>query len=203
VQKRTRVLCEGLLMLAHSPVYHPREPTDSPLWKILHNHYEDFNAGYGEHCEKQYGFFRPVVDEVVEEYLRCGDLHEACPELVEGALPGCAAPTPSANMNTFWRYRPHRTAGSLSDPTLNLRITHAFHPLFSNEYRLVEFRRVWGREQAVFYDENDDLTAVPVDWTDLAEPTDPFVILSEGRAWARPADLLALSALIQSAPKRP
>jgi hypothetical protein len=29
-----------------------------------------------EYCEKQYGFFRPVVDEVVEEYLRCGDLHE-------------------------------------------------------------------------------------------------------------------------------
>jgi hypothetical protein len=44
-----------------------------------------------------------VVDEVVEEYLRCGDLHEACPELVEGALPGCAAPTPSAGMSTFWR----------------------------------------------------------------------------------------------------
>jgi hypothetical protein len=58
-------------------VYHPREPTDSPLWKILHNHYEDFKAGYDEHGEKQYGFFRPVVDEVVEEYLRCGDLH-AC-----------------------------------------------------------------------------------------------------------------------------
>ena len=63
-------------MPAHSPVYHPREPTDSPLWKILHNQYEDFKAGYDEHCEKQYGFFRPVVDEVVEEYLRCGDLHE-------------------------------------------------------------------------------------------------------------------------------
>ncbi len=63
-------------MSAHSPVYHPREPTDSPLWKVLHNHYEAFKAGYDEHCEKQYGFFRPVVDEVVEEYLRCGDLHE-------------------------------------------------------------------------------------------------------------------------------
>ena len=63
-------------MAVLSPVYHPREPTDSPLWKILHNHYPDFKTGYDEHCEKQYGFFRPVVDEVVEEYLRCGDLHE-------------------------------------------------------------------------------------------------------------------------------
>ena len=63
-------------MPAHTPIYHPREPTDSTLWKILHNHYEDFKAGYDEYYEKQYGFFRPVVDEVVEEYLRCGDLHE-------------------------------------------------------------------------------------------------------------------------------
>jgi len=63
-------------MAALSPVYHPREPTDSSLWKILDTHYADFKSGYDEHCEKQYGFFRPVVDEVVEEYLRCGDLHE-------------------------------------------------------------------------------------------------------------------------------
>ena len=76
-------------MPALSPVYHPREPTDSPLWRILHQHYAAFKSGYDEYCEKQYGFFRPVVDEVVEEYLRCGDLHKACPELVEGDSPGC------------------------------------------------------------------------------------------------------------------
>ena len=39
--------------------------SDSPLWKILHNHYEYFNAGHDKDCEKQCGFFRPVVDEVV------------------------------------------------------------------------------------------------------------------------------------------
>jgi len=49
-------------MTAQAPVYHPREPTDSPLWKVLHNHYEAFKAGYDEGCEKHYGFFRPVVD---------------------------------------------------------------------------------------------------------------------------------------------
>lgn len=63
---------KGLFVPANMPGYHPREPSDSPLWKILHNHCEDFKAGYGEHCEKRYGFFRPVVDEVVEEYLSCG-----------------------------------------------------------------------------------------------------------------------------------
>ena len=63
-------------MAAVSPLYHPRGPTDSPLWEIRHNHYPEFKSGYDEHCEKQYGFFRPVADEVVEEYLRCGDLDE-------------------------------------------------------------------------------------------------------------------------------
>ncbi len=78
-----------------------------------------------------------------------------------------------------------------------MRITHPFHPLFCHEYRLLEYRRAWGREQAVFYDENEELIAVPVDWTDLAEATDPFVTLSEGRALARPLDLLELWALIE------
>jgi len=47
--------------------FHPREPPDSPLCQILHEHYEDLKCRYDEHCEKEYGFFRPVVIEVVEE----------------------------------------------------------------------------------------------------------------------------------------
>ena len=59
-----------------SPVYHPREPTDSRLYKILHDHYEDFKSGCNEHCMRQYQFFRPVLGEVMEEHLKCEDLHE-------------------------------------------------------------------------------------------------------------------------------
>ena len=40
-----------------------------------------FYTAYDEHRGKQYGLFQPVVDEVVEEYLRCEDLYEACPEV--------------------------------------------------------------------------------------------------------------------------
>ena len=90
-----------------------------------------------------------------------------------------------------------RTAPVLTDATRRVRITHPFHPLHGHEYRLVEYRRDWGREQAVFRDANDELFAVPVDWTDLAEAADPFVALSEGRAFARPVDLLALRELIE------
>jgi len=67
-------------MPTHTPI--------SPLWKILHHHYEDFKAGYDERCEKQYGFFRPVVDEVVEEHLQCGDLREGFAR-VRGTNPEC------------------------------------------------------------------------------------------------------------------
>ena len=61
-----------------------RECTDSPLWKILHNHYEDFKVGYHEHSEKQYGSFRPVV---VKSWRKISSV-ESCTK----DLPGCAAP---------------------------------------------------------------------------------------------------------------
>jgi hypothetical protein len=44
--------------------------------------------GYDERCEKQYGSFRPVLDEVVEEYLQCGDLHVGFAS-VRGTNPEC------------------------------------------------------------------------------------------------------------------
>ena len=57
-------------------VYHPRDPTESPLWNLLNNHYESFEKNYEEKFKKKYGYFRPVIKDVVEEYLRCGDLKE-------------------------------------------------------------------------------------------------------------------------------
>jgi hypothetical protein len=38
--------------------------------------YEGFKGAYSSAFEKRYGFFRPIVDEVVEAYLKCGDLRE-------------------------------------------------------------------------------------------------------------------------------
>src|SRR4030042_2977270 len=59
-----------------SGIYHPRDSTDSPLWNLLNSHYDDFEKHYEEKYEKKYGYFRPVIKEVVEEYLKCGDLKE-------------------------------------------------------------------------------------------------------------------------------
>ncbi|MEE8415252.1 MAG: transposase [Desulfobacterales bacterium] len=57
-------------------VYHPRDPKASSLWQIFNRHYDDFEKSYSEKFEKKYGFFRPVIGEVIRSYLRCGDLKE-------------------------------------------------------------------------------------------------------------------------------
>ena len=43
---------------------------------MLKNHYDDLDKHYEEKYEKKYGYFRPVIREVVIEYLKCGDLKE-------------------------------------------------------------------------------------------------------------------------------
>jgi hypothetical protein len=37
-------------------VYHPRNPTDSPLWTLLDDHHETFRSHYPSVFEKRYGF---------------------------------------------------------------------------------------------------------------------------------------------------
>lgn len=69
----------------YHPVYHPRKPNQSPLWRLLDDHYHDFERHYDDSCIRRYGYPRPVVSEVVEGYLKCGDLREGfarirCPD---------------------------------------------------------------------------------------------------------------------------
>ena len=66
-------------------VYHPRKPTDSPLYHLLQNHFEHFEQIYDDKLEKDYGFYRQVISDVVYAYLKCGDLKEGfarirCPD---------------------------------------------------------------------------------------------------------------------------
>jgi hypothetical protein len=46
----------------------------SPLWQCLCAHFYDFIQAYPEKYEKKYGFLKPVVEDVVNKYLDCGDL---------------------------------------------------------------------------------------------------------------------------------
>jgi ribosomal protein S27E len=66
-------------------VYHPREPNTSPLWCIIQKHYTEFLVQYDDSCVRKYGYLRPIISEVVQGYLKCGDLSEGfarvrCPD---------------------------------------------------------------------------------------------------------------------------
>ena len=66
-------------------VYHPRQPQQSVLWKLLDRHYSTFAERYEQVFLKTYGYRRAVVDDVVRDYLKCGDLREGfarvrCPD---------------------------------------------------------------------------------------------------------------------------
>ena len=60
IQGRGRAIAEG-------QVYRPRRPRESPLWRCLCAHFYDFIQAYPEKYEKNYGFLKPVVEDVVDK----------------------------------------------------------------------------------------------------------------------------------------
>ena len=54
--------------------YRQRKPRASPLWQCLSRHFAAFLAGYERHFQPRYGFLRPIIPEVVDKFLDCGDL---------------------------------------------------------------------------------------------------------------------------------
>jgi hypothetical protein len=54
--------------------YRPRKPRASPLWQCLSRHFHAFLAAYEQRFQPRYGFLRPIIPEVVDKFLDCGDL---------------------------------------------------------------------------------------------------------------------------------
>ena len=54
-------------------VYRPRHPDRTVLYRVLFHYFDRFLAEYEGRFEKEYGFFRPIIKEVVERYLDCGN----------------------------------------------------------------------------------------------------------------------------------
>ncbi len=77
-----------------------------------------------------------------------------------------------------------------------VRIIHPFHPRFGEEFELLDYRGSFGGERVEGRDGNGEIINVPLFWTD-AYTGDPFVVLSAGRSFLRPEDLLALSDLVR------
>jgi hypothetical protein len=57
-------------------------------------------------------------------------------------------------------------------------------------------RNSWGREWFDFHDATGRLSAIPIEWTDRAEP-DPFVVVAAGRCHLRFEDLLRLVSKVE------
>ena len=55
-------------------VYRPRNPQASPLYRLFEDHFDELERVWEERYEREYGFWRPVVRRVVEQFLDCGDL---------------------------------------------------------------------------------------------------------------------------------
>ena len=69
-------------------VYRPRRPRESPLFRLVEQHLEEFLRVYPERFAKQHGPLRPVVERVLRGFIKCGDAaHGFCPCLVRNVSP--------------------------------------------------------------------------------------------------------------------
>ena len=74
-------------------------------------------------------------------------------------------------------------------------VTHPFHPLYGQQFEILNYRHNWGEYRVTFYQTPDHVRTRSAAWTSLVPP-DPCVVLAAGRAAFRMADLLTLSSLI-------
>ena len=56
--------------------YRRRDPFASPLWKVVNRYYDEFERVYPERYEKTYGYWRPVIGDVIAKFLTCCDIRE-------------------------------------------------------------------------------------------------------------------------------
>jgi len=71
--------------------YRPRHPERTVLYWVLFHYFDQFLAEYESRFEKECGFLRRVIKEVVERYLdcgnpRCGFARIRCPDCGEKQL---------------------------------------------------------------------------------------------------------------------
>ncbi len=55
-------------------VYRPRNPRATDLFALVEDNFDRLERVWEERYEKQYGFWRPIIRHVVEQYVSCGDL---------------------------------------------------------------------------------------------------------------------------------
>ncbi len=54
--------------------YRRRDPEASPLYQVVRDHFDEFEAKYAERYEKRYGYWRSIIRASIDKFLKCGDL---------------------------------------------------------------------------------------------------------------------------------
>jgi len=54
-------------------IYRQRHPERTVFYRVLFHYFDEFVAEYENRFEREYGYLRPVIKEVVEKYLDCGN----------------------------------------------------------------------------------------------------------------------------------
>ena len=55
-------------------VYRPRNLQLSDYYRCVEDYFETFVQIYNDHFSRQYGFWRPYIEQVIYRYLYCGNL---------------------------------------------------------------------------------------------------------------------------------
>jgi len=72
-------------------VYRPRHPERTVLYRVLFHYFDRFLTEYESRFEREYGYFRPIIKDVLERYVdcgnpRCGFARIRCPDCREERL---------------------------------------------------------------------------------------------------------------------
>ena len=62
--------------LASAEAYTPRNPRKSMYFQCVEANFEQLERVWNERYQKQYGYWRSYVLDVICKYLDCGDLHQ-------------------------------------------------------------------------------------------------------------------------------
>ena len=89
------------------------------------------------------------------------------------------------------------TAPSVPEQRQRFRVIHRFHPLYEQEFELVQYRRSWGTASLDYQDKVGKHGCIPLEWTD-ARSVDVFLEMSCGRSYFRVVELLHLVELVES-----
>jgi hypothetical protein len=65
-----------------------RDHEASPFFKVVREHFAEFERVYAERYQERYGYWRPVIRSSIEKFIKCGDIKEGfarvrCPDCKE------------------------------------------------------------------------------------------------------------------------